>query len=345
MRSALVNTLLVICSVLFAFFLLELGTRVLRGEWDLDNFLELKMDLFRGAYPSEFDESLGWSLKPGRHPKNIWDKTVHVLDDQTRSNGRARQLDKHSIVLAVGDSFTFGDQVDDFESWPAHLEEMSGMTVINGGVFGYGIDQAYIRMRLLADRYNPSIVVLSFIPDDIYRSELSFRTAVPKPYFDIDVDGELMLVADHVMPPSEPKQLDPLRNALGYSLFAYRLLKSVAPVWWLQGGDKSVRVHENGPEVVCKLFQQMGRFVEDRGIDAYILVQYEMKKLDQDKEVVDKVLSCVDPNSINVVDLRSPFSELAEKDRKDYESLFIGHMSSKGNRFVASELKQAIRNN
>jgi len=342
MKDFFANSLLAVFSVLVTFLVLELGTRALRGEWDLDNFLELKMDLFRGAYPSEFDQDLGWSLKPGVHPKNLWDKTVTVLEDQTRSNGAERELDKGSIILAVGDSFTFGDQVDDHQSWPAHLEDMTGNTVINGGVFGYGVDQAYIRMILLAEKYHPSALVLSFIPDDINRSQLSYRTAVPKPYFDIDASGNLVLVSDHVVPPSRPRQLDPFRNALGYSLLAYRLLKSVAPVWWLQGGDKSIQVHEKGPEVVCKLFDKMGAYAKQKGIDAYIMVQYEMKKLNEDKDVVSQVLGCVDTDVITIVDLREPLVEVAENDLDELESLFVGHMSSKGNRFVASELKKEM---
>lgn len=44
-------------------------------------------------------------------------------------------------ILAVGDSFTFGDEVDALEAWPAQLQALLGRRVLNGGVTGYGLDQ------------------------------------------------------------------------------------------------------------------------------------------------------------------------------------------------------------
>ena len=43
--------------------------------------------------------------------------------------------------MAVGDSFTFGDEVNDGQTWPAQLQQLTGRRVINGGVSGYGFDQ------------------------------------------------------------------------------------------------------------------------------------------------------------------------------------------------------------
>jgi hypothetical protein len=48
-------------------------------------------------------------------------------------------------VLAVGDSFVFGSEANDNESWPAYLEHELGIPVVNGGTGGYGYDQAVMR--------------------------------------------------------------------------------------------------------------------------------------------------------------------------------------------------------
>jgi hypothetical protein len=54
----------------------------------------------------------------------------------------------YAAVLVVGDSFTFGDQVSDDETWPACLEATLHRGVDNGGVFGYGAAQALRRALL-----------------------------------------------------------------------------------------------------------------------------------------------------------------------------------------------------
>ena len=106
-----------------------------------------------------------WSHTP--HPANIWKTKVTILEDGIRSNGEAAHAGTGDIILAVGDSFTFGDEVSDDETWPAKLEKISGKRVINGGVFGYGVDQIYLRMRTLARRYKPDIIIFSL--DDIQK--------------------------------------------------------------------------------------------------------------------------------------------------------------------------------
>ena len=71
-------------------------------------------------------------------------------------------------ILILGDSFTFGDEVSDNETWPAVLEKIANKKVVNGGVFGYGIDQSFLRMKVLVAKYNPDIVIFSFIPAGYY---------------------------------------------------------------------------------------------------------------------------------------------------------------------------------
>ena len=61
-----------------------------------------------------------------------------------------------SVILAVGDSFTFGDEVKDDETWPAHLQQLLGRRVLNAGVSGYGFDQIVLRAE--KDRAGPASV-------------------------------------------------------------------------------------------------------------------------------------------------------------------------------------------
>jgi hypothetical protein len=87
-----------------------------------------------------------------------------------------------SDILAVGDSFTFGAQVSDNETWPACLERKLGRGVDNGGVVGYGAAQALRRASLKLAEKNYSHIVFSILMgDDSVRDRLSYYYGFPKP--------------------------------------------------------------------------------------------------------------------------------------------------------------------
>jgi hypothetical protein len=87
--------------------------------------------------------------------------------------------------LVVGDSFTFGFQVSDNETWPACLERKLGLGVDNGGVFAYGTAQALKRASLKLAEKSYTTLVLSTLVDprdgDFERDRLSYRYGFPKP--------------------------------------------------------------------------------------------------------------------------------------------------------------------
>ena len=88
---------------------------------------------------------LGWIPRPGRFA-STWSSNVDASG--VRSNGKSVSSSSRPI-LAVGDSFTFGNETEDDETWAAHLQDVLNKRVINAGVGGYGIDQAVLRAELL----------------------------------------------------------------------------------------------------------------------------------------------------------------------------------------------------
>ena len=61
------------------------------------------------------------------------------------------------------------------------LQQLTGRRVLNGGVSGYGFDQTVLRAEQLAARYKPSAIVVSFIADDIQRTEMRRLWSADKP--------------------------------------------------------------------------------------------------------------------------------------------------------------------
>ena len=111
----------------------------------LTNFIYDRISLLRSGYPGQFDAELGYIPQPGYSGiANVWGTHVTIDEQGIRSNGQQPpDIGGAPSILALGDSFVFGDQVSNAESWPAQLEAKLRRRVINAGVFGYGLDQSF----------------------------------------------------------------------------------------------------------------------------------------------------------------------------------------------------------
>lgn len=96
-----------------------------------------------------FDEQLGYVPKEGFDSvidDHDWvpNATVTITADGYRLNNADMQFSR-SDILTVGDSFTFGSQVSNYQTWPACLERKLKRGVENYGVSGYGGAQSLER--------------------------------------------------------------------------------------------------------------------------------------------------------------------------------------------------------
>jgi hypothetical protein len=349
MKNRTINFTLALASLLSTLFVLEIGARVYKSEFEFKNFFAEHKTLLHSTYPAKYDAELGWTPEEGDYSENLWKTRITILADGIRSNGSNEDLDldNNRPILAIGDSFTFGDQVSNNETWPAQLEEMSGRRVINGGVFGYGIDQAYLRMRMLAAKYKPGMIIFSFIPNDISRTEHSEMAGVPKPYFDLSQSGGLVLMKNHIRySPSYP--MDNIRKTIGYSFFAHKMLLKFYPEYWLHRPLTNKKVHSDGEKLAFLIFSEIGQFSKSNKIDMLILIQYTKDQFEKNITTVEHVISYIDHNPfidhdhLKIVDLKFSLAELKNRDREKYESFFNGHMTKEGNVFVARILSDLI---
>ncbi len=178
-----------------------------------------------------YDPSKGWIPKPNLRDVKVFDNKIL----NTNSKGLRGKKDfpytktqQTLRILILGDSFTFGDEVSDDETYSYYLQQMLPHTeVINMGVHGYGHDQMLILLREEGVKYEPDIVILGFLPLDMSRNLLVFRDFA-KPRFVLK-GGELKLTGVPVPRPEDILQWDWTRPRIVdiFSLIHHSVTKSL----------------------------------------------------------------------------------------------------------------------
>ncbi|CAN5830057.1 hypothetical protein BH11PSE3_BH11PSE3_49610 [soil metagenome] len=240
-------------------------------------------------------------------------------------------------ILAVGDSFTFGDEVDDGQTWPAQLQAMTGRRVLNGGVSGYGFDQAVLRAEQLAALYKPAVIVVSFIADDIRRTEMRRLWSADKPYFVLE-DGKLVLAGVPVPPRADPRStLSFWQATLGYSYLFDFILRRLDLLHDWFGDHVRVQAPGVGQHLACLLTQRLADLQRRSGARVVVLAEYDPVVWDDPAFAVEQrrltggLLDCAAKNGLATLD---SFDALAATGapRKLYVTW---HMNADGNRLIA----------
>lgn len=239
--------------------------------------------LLRVAYPGHFSAlmehpELGQVVRPnhgGWKTYGVHERVVHI---QTNSMGlRSAEIPATRVpgvrrVLALGDSFTFGDAVEQEEAWPHELEKRlnEGQStyryeVINAGVSGYGTGQQLLLYRRLEGRLYPDLVMVGFsvvndLLDNLCVDEGSYRPRADAPCFTME-NGELTVRRPQL---SGDQRDRPPRSWWGHSRAAA----------FFVGQAKQVMIWNPG---VLDLLQHVGALVELPYVPATVVSWYDMQ--------------------------------------------------------------------
>jgi hypothetical protein len=285
-----------------------------------------------------YDPHLGWGIA-----SNISSDGFNTLDHGIRKNRKADDRIRTGGALAVGDSFTAGSEVRDEASWPAQLERLTGMPVINGGAGGYGTDQIIMRAEQLLPIVKPRVLVIGMLESDIERSGFSSQGA-SKPYYTIEND---QLVLHNVpVPPTPPVKRNWLHALAPYSALAARLTRLIDT-----GEQNYVRVKNDIVKVTCLLLQRVKRTADREGIRVLLAMQhgaYILRDLDSPLDRAIQVETCATAMGIQVVDEFNSLKAILRADPSLLAAHYVmtngapGHMSERGNAHMANLLAAAL---
>lgn len=150
-----------------------------------------------------YDPTKGWKVRPNLTNEVVFGDKILNTNSKSLRGKVEYSYDKPSNktrILILGDSFTFGDEVSDTETYPHYLQEMLPQTeVINFGVHGYGHDQMLIYFEEEGIKYRPDVVILGFVYNDMLRNTMYFKDFA-KPQFKL-VNEKLVLTNTPVPPP------------------------------------------------------------------------------------------------------------------------------------------------
>ncbi|MFK7739236.1 MAG: SGNH/GDSL hydrolase family protein [Planctomycetota bacterium] len=319
----------------------EIALRLARAPLHFGSFRELRLDLMRRNYPAVLDATLGYAPEPGfRSRDNHWGTQVSINAQGLRENGGDTRRPNGPAIACVGDSFTFGDQVDDGDTWPARLEQLLEQPVHNGGVFGYSLTQTVLRGEQLLERYRPATLIVSLIADDVVRSTYS-RRYVRVPWVAFVGDG-LELRGVPIAHDQERRQ-DPERwwkDLIGHSALVDAILAGTARRWWIEQ-DKQVAVpalQGQLPDLAERLLQRIARACQQRRVRLLVVLQGK----DHQAWLV-QAMARARTHGIEVLDLVAEFHALAAQDPNLDERWFDGHMTPAGNAWVATRVAAALR--
>jgi hypothetical protein len=297
---------LVLGSALFSLIVLELGVRAARGpEWLVQwpNIVLQERQQTQGdvAGRTIHDKRLGFVARPGFSAGGLhYDEHGFRLTPAPEGMTLAQPP-----ILVVGDSYAHGNELADAETWPARLQGLTGRAVVNAAMSGYGLDQTVLRAEMLMPRTKPAAIVLSFIADDVRRSEMKRLWGAEKPWFEM-VDGKLVLRNVPVpLPPAPEDTLSFWQWLLGRSMLVDTVLRHQG--WQYEWSIDHVRVlsPEQGERQVCPLMQRLAAL----GVPTLVVAEYDpyfwadAEYAKETRRVTDIVFGCAVQAGLATLDL------------------------------------------
>jgi hypothetical protein len=308
---------------------------------------ELASEGWKRAFVQDYEQlrkkaSVGTDLAGYVHdPVLGWDTPNHVR------GARHYQVDKPPGVFrvaVVGDSFTWGAEVGDDETYPRRLELLLARgEVLNMGVRAYGIDQIALKYLRYGRAYRPDLLIVAIWTLDYLRTPLTFYRFA-KPLYVIDPATQtLALTRTPIPPPDEAYRI--LERELGPFSYTYAFLREKYRLTLGKGPDFERYYAQWDPLIAAILGRLVEVAREDRTPVLFLVIEHGLAFTSD--ELLNKccerkhLLDIIQGLSADVIDVAEALSRKYSR-RTVYDRMYIhhrgvpsGHFTPFGNEAVA----------
>ena len=338
---------LVISSMLITLLVVELGARLMHGPewlWKWQNLVLLERNM-TGTRHGRFvyDAQLGFISTPNFKSAEInYDARSYQIGPTLPEDDAAKPP-----IVALGNSYTHGDELADAETWPAQLQGILHRPVVDAGVTAYGIDQTVLRAERAVAELKPARIVIGFIPDDLRRAEMRRVWGTQKPYFTLE--GSELQLHDVPVPPSPmPRDtLDWAQWIFGYSVAVDTILRHKGWQYeWAVDHERALPRGE-GERIACALMQRLAGLARNAKAPALVVAQYdpyswqnaEFSK--EQRRIVAGVLKCATDAGLATVDTFAAYDKAIAA--SGLHSLYLKHHpSSIGAKLIAEQVAAGL---
>ena len=288
----------------------------------------------------EYHPRLGWTNRAGYRSDDRVPFAVTINGQGLRGprDYAARPPEGVRRLAVFGDSMTFGEEVDDDGTLPAHLErQLADNEALNFGVHGYGLGQMALRLEHEGFAMNPDhVVVVLLLPADIYRDPQD-HFVHNKPVFRL-VDWELQI--SNVPVPVEDRQ-------------PWLLRRSFAAAWFL---DRPERGPDPGTDLVVyaelakQLVYRIKQGCDAQGVPFTLALIVDAATLRQSanertaRDILNQIRRTLAGPQVGGIDTLDLTDRLREAHAREGPSLVAahGHWSARGNCRIAAWIAEHL---
>lgn len=262
-----------------------------------------------------YDAELGWSIIPNSSGTYTASRTIDYTHNSMGMRESEIVEDARKRLLFLGDSFTWGFDVQQEERFTNHLKaHFPEYQIINAGVNGYGTDQQWLWYNQIEQTIKPDAVVLLYFGenDHVDNSTNMRHGGFYKPYFE-RTETELQLKGTPV----------PKGERYFYAEFPriskLWLVRLSVSAWYKNRAEAKIYIEDPTLDLITKFDSDL----RNNNIP-FILLGQSPK-----------------PSVISLVDqLDLPFLDVSNSFR--YET-FGGHWTPEGHQFVADSIIPFLR--
>ena len=239
---------------------------------------------------------------------------------------------KKRYVLTVGDSFTFGSQVSDEETWQSCLNKKQDQYIfVNAGVFAYGTAQSVLRAEELLRSYDfDGVIISTLVGHNFTRDKYLYKWGFPRPTITLKNNELIIKKPSFNRPGSKYSNYEPslLDKIIASSFFIRKINPS-----YRKKVSNIIDIIDKESIETDELIKWATKKSKSLSPNVYWLLQYTNELSQADKDERFFIKGALELEELSIIDT---YENLHGDSRSfvDNKEIWNGHHTALGNEIV-----------